>query len=199
MRSIKQREVEGEDMKTTWAGALIAVVFLGVLNLSLPRAVAQSQGTQRMEDRVGKEVYHELVMLPQLTIFDHLAYKIDSPGKVTLLGQVRNAVLKDEAASAVKKIEGVDSVNNQIEILPPSSNDDRIRRQVARAIFNDDSLFPYSMGSVPPIHIIVKGGHVSLDGAVNSQADKDRAGLRANGVPGVFEVQNNLQVNQAAK
>jgi hyperosmotically inducible periplasmic protein len=147
---------------------------------------------------VSKEVFHELVMLPQLTIFDNLAYKVDG-GKVTLMGQVRNAVLKDEAGSAVKKIEGVESVDNQIQILPPSPNDDRIRRQVARAIFNDDGLFPYSMGSVPPIHIIVNGGHVSLEGVVNSQGDKDRAGLRANGVPGVFSVQNNLKVEQAGK
>jgi len=192
-------KVEGEAMKTKWASSLITVLFLGVLNFSLPRAEAQSQGTQRMQERVSKEVYHELVMLPQLSIFDNLAYRIDSPGKVTLLGQVRNAVLKGEAESAVKKIEGVESVNNQIEILPPSPSDDRIRRQVARAIFNDDNLFPYSMGSVPPIHIIVKGGRVALEGVVNSQGDKDRASLRANGVPGVFEVQNNLKVNQSAK
>src|SRR6266849_1906728 len=183
-------KVEGEAMKTKWASSLITVLFLGVLNFSLPRAEAQSQGTQRMQERVSKEVYHELVMLPQLSIFDNLAYRIDSPGKVTLLGQVRNAVLKGEAESAV---------NNQIESLPPSPSDDRIRRQVARAIFNDDNLFPYSMGSVPPIHIIVKGGRVALEGVVNSQGDKDRASLRANGVPGVFEVQNNLKVNQSAK
>lgn len=146
-----------------------------------------------MQDRVTKEVYHELVMLPQLTIFDNIAYKVDS-GKVTLLGQVRNAVLKDEAQSAVKKIEGVDSVDNKIEILPPSSEDDRIRLQVARAIFNDDGLFRYSMGSVPSIHIIVKSGRVSLEGVVNTQGDKDRVGIKANGVPGIFEVTNNLKV-----
>jgi hyperosmotically inducible protein len=185
-------------MKTTKYGAIVAVVLAGLLNVSVLRLEAQSGGTQRNQDRVSKEVYHELVMLPQLSIFDNLAYKVDS-GKVTLLGEVRNAVLKDEAESAVKKIEGVESVNNQIEILPPSPNDDRIRRQVARAIFNDDGLFRYSMGSVPPIHIIVKGGHVALEGVVNSQGDKDRAGLRANGVPGVFEVKNNLKVEQAGK
>jgi len=190
--------VEGEAMKTKRAGALIAVVLAGLLSVSMPRANAQSNGMQHNQDRVSKEVYHELVMLPQLTIFDNLAYKIDG-GKVTLLGQVRNAVLKDYAASAVKKIEGVESVDNQIEILPPSPNDDRLRRQVARAIFNDDGLFQYSMGSVPPIHIIVKGGHVALEGVVNSQGDKDRAGIRANGVPGVFNVQNNLKVEQAGK
>lgn len=179
-------------------GAIVAVLIAGLLDLPFALASTQSAGNERNQDRVSREVFHELVMLPQLTIFDNLSYKVDG-GKVTLLGQVRNAVLKDEATSVVKKIEGVDSVNNQIEILPPSPSDDRIRRQVARAIFNDDGLFPYSMGSVPPIHIIVKGGRVALEGAVNSQGDKDRAGLRANGVPGVFEVKNNLKVDQASK
>jgi len=153
-------------------------------------------GPQRMQDRISREVYHELVMLPQLTIFDNLQYKVDN-GKVTLMGQVENAILKDSAEKVVKKIEGVESVNNQIEILPPSPNDDRIRRQVARAIFNDERLFRYSMGSVPPIHIIVKNGHVTLEGVVNSQADKDAANLRASSVPGVFSVENHLQVQKS--
>jgi osmotically-inducible protein OsmY len=158
-----------------------------------PTKASSSAADARMQDRISREVYHELVMLPQLTIFDHLSYKVDG-STVTLMGQVRNAVLKDEAGSAVKKIEGVQNVDNQIQILPPSPNDDRIRRQVARAIFNDDRLFPYSMGSVPPIHIIVNGGHVTLEGNVNSQGDKNEAGIRANSVPGVFSVQNNLRV-----
>jgi hyperosmotically inducible protein len=117
--------------------------------------------------------------------------------KVTLTGQVIHAVLKDSAEKVVKKIEGVESVDNRIEVLPASPNDDRIRRQVARAIFNDERLFQYSMGSVPPIHIVVKNGHVTLEGIVNSQADKDAAYLRANGVPGVFSVENHLQVQKS--
>lgn len=152
-----------------------------------------SAADQRMQDRISQEVRHELVMLPQLTIFDNLSYKVDG-STVTLMGDVRNAVLKDEAQHAVKKIEGVENVNNQIEILPPSPNDDRIRRAVARSLFNDERLFKYSMGSVPPIHIIVKGGHVTLEGVVDNQADKNQAGIRANSVPGVFSVQNNLRV-----
>jgi hyperosmotically inducible protein len=142
----------------------LLMAFFFVTTLS----VLAQPGNQRSQDRVTREVYHELVMLPQLTIFDNIAYKVDG-GKVTLVGQVRNAVLKDEARDAVKKIEGVDSVENNIEILPPSSMDDRIRLQVARAIFNDDGLFRYSMGSVPPIHIIVKSGRVALEGVVNTQ------------------------------
>jgi len=138
-----------------------------------------------------------LVTLPQLSIFDNLAFKVDGE-TVTLTGQVRNPILKDSAEKVVKDIEGVKGVNNKIEVLPPSPNDDRIRRDVARAIFNDDRLFRYSMGAVPPIHIIVNRGHVTLEGVVANQADKDAAGLRANGVPGVFSVQNNLRVENAA-
>jgi hyperosmotically inducible protein len=162
---------------------------------SNPGGAQNVTGPQRSQDRISREVFHELVMLPQLTIFDNLQYKVDGD-KVTLMGQVRNAVLKDAAEKSVKHIEGVDSVNNQIEVLPASGNDDRIRRQVARAIFNDERLFPYSMGSVPPIHIIVKGGHVTLVGIVNSEADKNEANIRANGVPGVFSVDNQLQVQK---
>ena len=153
-------------------------------------------GPQRMQDRISREVYHELVMLPQLTIFDNIQYKVDG-NKVTLMGQVRDAILKDSAEKTVKHIEGVDSVNNQIEILPASGNDDRIRREVARSLFNDERLFRYSMGSVPPIHIIVKGGHVTLEGVVNSEADKNEASIRANSVPGVFSVDNHLQVQKS--
>ena len=179
----------------------LSALVVGVLLMSAGWAQQaqrnqSSAGDLKMQDRISREVYHELVMLPQLSIFDNLSYKVDG-GTVTLMGQVRNAVLKSDAEARVKKIEGVQQVNNQIEILPPSPNDDRIRRQVARAIFNDDSLFRYSMGAVPPIHIIVDRGHVTLDGTVSNQADKNTAGIRANGVPGVFSVQNNLQVESS--
>lgn len=175
-----------------WVGALCLFISLSAWSQAAKNNQS-SAADQRMQDRISREVYHELVMLPQLTIFDNLSYKIDG-STVTLMGDVRNAVLKDEAQHAVKKIEGVENVNNQIEILPPSPNDDRIRRAVARSLFNDDRLFKYSMGSVPPIHIIVKGGHVTLEGVVDNEADKNQAGIRANSVPGVFSVQNNLRV-----
>jgi hyperosmotically inducible protein len=184
----------GDKVKSqSWFRFVFLFALCGFVSIFASSA-AQPGGNPHTQDRVSKEVYHELVMLPQLSIFDNIAYKVDGD-KVTLLGQVRNAVLKDEAQGAVKKIEGVDVVDNQIEILPPSPNDDRIRHEVARAIFNDDALFPYSMGSVPSIHIIVKGGHVALEGTVNNQGDKDRVGMKANGIPGIFEVKNNLQVH----
>ena len=168
-----------------------------MLAASLTCWAAQSTATQHSQERISHEVRNELVTLPQLSIFDNLAFKVDGE-TVTLTGQVRNPILKDSAEKVVKDIEGVKGVNNKIEVLPPSPNDDRIRRDVARAIFNDDRLFRYSMGAVPPIHIIVNRGHVTLEGVVANQADKDAAGLRANGVPGVFSVQNNLRVENAA-
>jgi hyperosmotically inducible periplasmic protein len=168
------------------------------LSLAAVAGAAPLTSDQPAEDRIYRNVRHELVMLPQFTVFDNLSYKVED-GIVTLYGQVRNAVLKDEAASVVRKIEGVESVNNQIEILPASFNDDRIRRQEARAIFGYDSLFRYSLGAVPPIHIIVKNGHVTLAGLVNTQMDKNIAGIRANGVPGVFSVENKLEVENSAQ
>lgn len=172
--------------------------FVGLLCIGTAGAgwAQAADGGQRMQDRISREVRHELVMLPELSIFDNLAYKVTG-NKVVLLGEVRNAVLKDSAEKSVKKIEGVESVDNQIEILPPSPNDDRIRRQVARALFNDDRLSRYSMGSLPPIHIIVKSGHVTLEGVVDSQADKDYATIKVKGVPGTFSVDNNLRVEKS--
>jgi hyperosmotically inducible protein len=153
---------------------------------------------QRLQQRITNEVGHQLRMLPLFDIFDNLAYKVDGT-TVTLMGQVIHATLKDDAEHRVRKIEGVENVRNEIEILPPSPNDDRLRRRLARAIFSDARLSQYSIQPVPPIHIIVKGGHVSLEGMVRDEGDKNAAGIRANGVPGVFSVANNLQVEVPRK
>jgi len=165
---------------------------------------AMQQGQQQRgmspkgEERITREVYHRLVMLPQLTIFDHLSYKVNGEA-VTLMGEVRDPVLKSEAQNAVQGIEGVEQVDNQIKVLPLSTMDDQLRIAVARAVFNDPRLFPYSMQSVPPIHIIVENGHVKLEGVVNNEGDKNTAEIRAKTVPGVFSVENDLQVENQGK
>jgi hyperosmotically inducible protein len=143
-----------------------------------------------------KEVRHELVTLPYYGVFDNLAYRVDG-SKVTLFGQVRDPKLKSDAEKAVKSIEGVSAVDNQIEVLPLSPNDDQIRLETYRAIYSKPSLQRYQMGAVPPIHIIVKNGQVTLEGVVATQMDKDVAGIAANGVSGVFKVVNNLRVETA--
>jgi|SRR5579872_6452845 len=147
------------------------------------------------QDRIAKEVRHELVMLPYYSVFDNLAYRVDG-SKVTLFGQVVRPALKSDAANVVKKIEGVTAVDNEIEVLPVSPNDDRIRISVYRAIYSKPELQRYGMGAVPSIHIIVKNGNVTLVGVVDNAMDKNVVGIAANGVPGVFKVNNDLQVQQ---
>jgi hyperosmotically inducible protein len=142
-----------------------------------------------------KEVRHELVMLPYYNVFDDLSYRVDG-SKVTLFGSVTQPVLKSDAEKAVKKIEGVTQVDNQIEVLPLSPMDDGIRRAVYRAVFSKPGMEKYQLGAVPPIHIIVKNGNVTLVGVVANEFDKNLAGIAANGVSGVFKVQNNLQVEK---
>ena len=148
---------------------------------------------QHYEEWLKQEVRHRLVMLPWLSIFDNLEYKVEG-SKVTLMGQVVRPVLKDDAARTVKSIEGVTEVVNQIQVLPPSPMDDGIRRAEYRAIYGFADLWKYAMGALPPVHIVVDNGRVTLYGVVDSEADKNLIGLRANTVPGVFSVTNNLIV-----
>jgi hyperosmotically inducible protein len=154
---------------------------------------------QKAYERIVKEVRHELVMLPYYGVFDNLSYKVDPDGTVILIGQVARPTLKSDSENVVKKIEGVEKVVNNIEVLPTSFNDDRIRRDVYRAIYGNSVLSPYQMRAVPPIHIIVKNGHVTLEGAVARSMDKQIAGVQANGVSGVFSVDNNLLVDEPDK
>lgn len=142
---------------------------------------------------LAREVRHELVMLPYYGIFDNLAYRVDG-STVTLFGQVTRPTLKDDAGRVVQRIEGVTRVVNNIEVLPLSPMDDRIRLATYRAIYGYGPLQRYAMGAVPPIHIIVKNGHVTLEGVVANKTDADMANIRANGVPGVFSVANELRV-----
>jgi hyperosmotically inducible protein len=167
--------------------------LLGVLGLVVSCIPAWADKNDKGIDRISREVRHELVTLPYYNVFDDLAYKVDG-GNVTLYGYVTQPTLKTDAERAVRRIEGVSNVVNNIEVLPLSPNDDRIRREVYRAVYSQPGLDMYSLRAVPTIHIIVKNGHVILKGAVANQGDKDRAGIAANGVPGVFSVTNDLQV-----
>ncbi len=168
-------------------------IFTVAVLTALTLAAQQRPASERAVERIQKEVRHELLMLPYLNVFDNLAYKVEGY-KVTLLGQVTRPVVKSDAERAVKGIEGVEQVDNQIEVLPVSPNDDRLRLRLFRAIYGFGPLEKYALGVHRSIRIIVKGGHATLEGVVDSQADKDAAGIRANGVSGVFSVTNNLRV-----
>jgi hyperosmotically inducible protein len=154
---------------------------------------AQDAVSPRAQERIQKEVRHELLMLPYFGVFDNIAYKVDGYN-VTLLGQVVRPSLKSDAENAVKHIEGVEHVDNQIDVLPPSPMDDRLRLRLFQAIYGYPALQRYALGVQKPIRIIIKNGHVTLEGVVDSEGDKNLAGLRANGVSGTFSVTNNLQV-----
>jgi hyperosmotically inducible protein len=146
------------------------------------------------EARMVQEVRHQLVMLPYFGVFDDLGFTVNG-GTVTLVGQVTQPVLKSDAGNTVKKVEGVTSVVNNIEVLPLSPNDDNIRRGVYRAIYGDPMLSTrYGFRALPSIHIIVKNGNVRLEGVVANEMDRNVAGIRANAVPGAFHIDNQLKV-----
>jgi hyperosmotically inducible protein len=179
--------------------------FISLLTITLALALCASAQenrdtlSQKGIDRISRDVRHELVMLPFYSVFDNFSYKVDPDGTVTLLGQVVRPTLKSDAENAVKRIEGVEKVVNNIDVLPTSPNDDRIRRATYRAIYGNSALALYQLRAVPPIHIIVKNGHVTLEGVVARQMDKQIAGMQANSVSGVFSVTNNLRVEEEGK
>lgn len=175
------------------AGAPPDVVFGGCGFAS--ESKSQRQPSPRAQARIQKEVRHQLLMLPYLGVFDNLVYQVDGYN-VTLGGAVTNPTLKSDAERSVKRIEGVEKVTNRIDVLPPSSMDDGLRRQLYRAIYGYPSLQKYALIPIKPIRIIVRNGQVALEGVVDSQSDKNTAYIRASGVPGTFSVKNNLVVSK---
>ncbi len=176
-----------------------ALIFFALSGSAVMSSPQQQDRRANTEDRerayLIKEVRHELIMLPYYGVFDWLQFEVQGDGTVTLLGQVTRPTLKSDAGNVVKDVEGVTKVNNQIEVLPLSPNDDRIRRAVYQSLFNFNSpIFRYGMGAVPSIHIIVKNGNVTLKGNVDNEGDRNLANVRANGVSGVFSVKNELAV-----
>lgn len=167
-------------------------------NLALAAALAVLTvpmfGRSDQPRSLADAVRHELVMQPYYSIFDDLEFSVDNGGVVTLSGAVTRPILKSDAEHAVKKIPGVTQVIDNIKVLPLSPFDNRIRVATYRTIFQSGSMYRYAMGANPSIHIIVDNGHVTLKGVVDNEADKSQATIRANGVPGVFSVTNDLRV-----
>lgn len=153
------------------------------------------QGGDTVEDKIGKEVRHELLMLPYYSLFDDLEFCVQGR-TVTLNGDVTSlhASTKSDAENAVKRIEGVEKVINNINILPPSPMDQQTREAVFHALVRTGSLSRYFWEAAPSIHIIVKNQRVTLAGWVDTEGDKNLATMAANGVAGVFQVTNNLRV-----
>lgn len=175
---------------------LFAVVLVGSMGLAWGAfGVSAGTVTNPNVSAIANQVQHNLAMLPWYGVFDHLEYQVNGT-QVILSGQVisEHATTMDDAGKFVRSIPGVTNVVNNIEVLPPSRFDDQIRRAEFRAVFSQADLGRYTMGAIPQVHIIVKNGHVSLEGVVMNEMDKNIAGIVANTVPGVFSVENHLQV-----
>lgn len=168
--------------------------LLLVVGCTIVSASAWAQASKdHSRSRIAREVRHELVLMPYYGVFDNLAFRVEGD-TVTLLGQVTRPMLKSDAEKAVKQIEGVRRVDNQIEVLPVSPADSRIRLAVYTATYGQPILSQYALRAVPPVHIIVKNGNVTLEGAVASQMDKTLFFTYASSVPGVFSVTDHLQI-----
>ena len=174
------------------AGALLLIPLAATNATGSVHSANLSQETKTNQNLV-REVRHQLLLLPYYSVFDNLAFRVDGD-RVTLEGHVVRPTLKSDAEAAVKSIEGVSGVTNNVEVLPTSLMDDQSRRALYRAIYSDPTLNKYSWSSVAAIHIIVKNGHVTLEGVVDSDSDKNVAEIRAKSVPNVFSVANNLNV-----
>jgi hyperosmotically inducible protein len=197
VREIALGEYMRNKMNSPGKAACVGFLALSVF-LSLTANVYAQRNEPNSGQNLVKEIRHQLVLLPYYSVFDDLSYRVEG-SKVILTGQVVRPSLKSDAEAAVKSVEGISQIENDIEVLPPAPMDDQIRRSVFRAIYSEPSLSRYAASAVPSIHIIVKGGHVTLVGVADNATDKNIAGLRANGVPNVFSVDNNLVVESDVK
>jgi hyperosmotically inducible protein len=173
---------------------IFATAILGLVMAVMPVAAKSTDKVEGPEKTVQK-IRKELVTLPYYSVFDNLAFKYED-SKVILYGQVSRPTLKSDAKRVVERVAGVEQVENKIEVLPLSSFDDQIRLATYRAIYRQPGLDRLSFQAVPPIHIIVKNGNVTLEGVVPTKGDATRAFIAANGVSGVFSVTNNLRVER---
>lgn len=179
--------------------SISAALVLSVVMATHPiQAQKNSRPPAQFTQRVEREVRHQILMLPYYDVFDVIGFQVTGYD-VTLVGQVTRPSLKDDAEHAIKKIEGVERINNQIEVLPVSFNDDRIRRRMFQSIYGYPALQRYALPPIKPIRIIVNRGHVTLEGVVDTQGDKNLVNIRASGVSGVFSVTNHLAVESDAK
>jgi hyperosmotically inducible protein len=186
----RENKIRRTKMNRRFVARLVFVLLSTAL--ALP-AQTERQVPERAVQRIQMEVRHEILMLPFYDVFDNITYKVEGYN-VTLSGQVTRPTLKTDAERVVKRIEGVEKVVNQIEVLPVSAMDDQLRLRLYRAIYGYPALERYALPVIKPIRIIIKNGHVTLEGVVDSEADKNMINIRANGVSGIFSVTNNLRV-----
>jgi hyperosmotically inducible protein len=180
---------------STIKGRLIALVMAVAIAGSVAAAAPRGSGAETDNIALTRQIRRKLITLPYYGVFDNLTFEIDG-STVTLYGQVIRRSTRKDAERRVAKIEGVDRVVNNIEVLPISNFDGRIRLRTLRAIARMASLGRYFQGVNPSIRIIVNRGHVSLEGVVSRSGDSQLAYIAARQVPEAFSVTNNLRVER---
>jgi len=179
-------------MKTLRNLLVLAVAILGFTFSDVQAQSFSGNGKNSVE----RQVYKQIIKLPYYGVFDNIAYRVDGD-TVTLYGKVLQPTTRKSAERVVERIEGVETVVNNIEVLPLSPFDDSIRRRTLRTLSNNGgSLYRYFLGASPSVKIIVDRGNVTLEGYVANRGDYNLMNILANGVPGVFSVKNNLIVEK---
>lgn len=174
---------------------MFAAVAFG---LGIAAAATNNTGSASDAD-IAKKLTHEIRMYPRYSVFDNVNFSVDE-GRVELLGEVSQPYKKADLGRIAQRVPGVTSLSNDLKVLPLSPMDNRLRLQVARAIYRDPVLSRYGMQPVPPIHIIVDNGHVTLEGVVSTDMEKNVAGMRAAAAGLSFgQVTNNLRVENPSR
>jgi hypothetical protein len=168
-------------------------LLLAFFVFSAFEAGAQNTTTDQATTVIGQQVHKKILRLPYYEVFDHIGFSVDGD-TVTLFGQVRNGVNKSDAEGNIKRIPGVSKVINKIEILPPSRFDDVVRRNLYASLSNTGGLSGYLWPVNPPVRLLVRNGHITLEGTVRNRGDYDTMNILANGIPGTFSVTNNLKI-----
>lgn len=150
--------------------------------------------SDRSDQAIGEEVARRLRNYVHYTIFDDVNVRV-LDGTVTLFGKVTWGYKASEMAKMAARVAGVQEVQNDIDVLPTSPNDEQIRRALASRIYDNSVFFNYSSQPVPPIHIIVENGRVTLTGVARNELEKRKAGQIARSTFGVFSVSNELRVD----
>lgn len=169
-------------------------IALAIITVSFATVNAQAFSADESSKTIGQQIEREIKMLPRYEVFDYIGYSVEG-STVTLFGKVRNGINKSDAKNRVASIPGVESVVNNIDILPPGSFDEAIRRNLIRSLANTGGLSRYLWPVNPPVRLVVERGHITLEGFVANQADYNTMNIIARSVPGTFSVKNNLVIN----
>jgi len=169
---------------------------MAIAALSIVSVYGQNYTDQKSAKTIEQQVYSKIIGLPYYGVFDIINFKVDG-STVTLSGKVHSLGTTSSAVSVIKKIPGVTTVVNNIENLPPSPMDDRIRER-ALMTFAKNGLYRYFWDPNPEVRIIVEGGKLTLEGYVANRGDYNSLNIYANGIPGVFSVKNNLVIGKDA-